>query len=60
MTDHRNIRPLTAEERAQPAAERQAQRERKQQMILDQLDDCSYESEKGDHLGLNAELSRSA
>lgn len=47
MTDHRNIRPLTAEERAQRAAERQAQQERKQQMILEQLDDWSFQSEKG-------------
>lgn len=47
MTDYRDIRPLTFDERAQRAAQRQAEQELAHQRILDQLDNWEFGSEKG-------------
>ena len=47
MTDYRDIRPLTAAERAERAAQRQAEEALAHQRILDQLDDWDFEPERG-------------
>ena len=47
MTDFRDIRPLTPEERAQRAVQRQMQEEQARQRILEQLDNWEWGREGG-------------
>ena len=47
MTDFRDIRPLTPEERAQRATQRQMHEEQERQRILDQLDNWEWGREEG-------------
>jgi len=47
MTDYRDIRPLSPAERAERAAQRQAEQELAHQRILDELDSWDFESERG-------------
>ena len=47
MTDYRDIRPLSPTERAERAAQRQAEQEMAHQRILEQLDNWEWDCEKG-------------